>query len=118
MASRTRARRRKHELARVSDIPDGTARGFLVDLGRTARRIIVYRRGEDVLGFADACPHMGVPLPWEDDDYMSDDGRFLRCANHGALFDLDGKCVFGPCRGEYLPKETLEVVDGVVFLVA
>lgn len=112
-----RTRSRRHRLCALSDVPDGAARGFVADLGRTSRKVIVLRHGDDVSGFADACPHMGVPLPWHEGDYMSEDGRFLRCANHGALFDHDGKCVFGPCRGEYLPPETVEVVDGDVWLI-
>lgn len=104
-------------LGPVSAIPDRTARGYVADLGRTSRKVIVYRDGNSVRGFADECPHMGVPLPWSDDDYLTGDGKHLRCANHGALFDLDGACVFGPCKGERLPALTLEVRRGDVWLV-
>ena len=80
-------------------------------------KVIAYRAGGQVVGYADACPHMGVPLPWEPDDYLTDDGRFFRCASHGALFDLDGNCVFGPCKGERLTALPLEVRDGDVWLL-
>ena len=34
---------------------------------------------------------------------MSDDGRYLLCHQHGALYRLDdGKCMVGPCAGEWL----------------
>ena len=101
----------------LAEIPDRTARGYRVDLGKTSRKIIVYRDDDTVRGFADACPHMGVPLPWNADDYLSPDGKYLRCANHGALFDLDGKCVFGPCKGEALPPIQLEVRGRYVWLL-
>ena len=101
----------------MSEIPDRSARGYVADLGRIHRKVIAFRDGNDVRGFADACPHMGVPLPWKPDAYMSEDGHFLRCANHGALFDLDGKCVHGPCKGESLLALTLEVRRGDVWLV-
>jgi nitrite reductase/ring-hydroxylating ferredoxin subunit len=110
--------RRRHRLAALADIPDGTVRGFAVNLGTRRHRVIVLRRGERVAGFADACPHMGVPLPWRADEYLTPDGRFLRCANHGALFDLDGLCVSGPCKGERLARATIEIADGAVWLVA
>ena len=111
------ARTRRPRLGPLSDIPAGGARGYVADLGRTSRKVIVLREGERVTGFGDACPHMGVPLPWRPDDYLTGDGRYLRCANHGALFDRDGKCVFGPCKGERLPGEVLEIVDGEIWLV-
>ena len=104
-------------LGPVSDIPDRAARGYVADLGRVSVRVIAYRKGADVTGFADACPHMGVPLPWQPDDYMTDDGKFFRCANHGALFDHDGHCVFGPCKGERLTSLPLEVRGSDVWLL-
>lgn len=108
----------RHRLAALADIPDGDARGFAVDLGRTRRTVIVLRTGDAVTGFVDACPHMGVPLPWRGGGYLTNDGRFLRCVNHGALFDHDGLCVFGPCKGQRLTPQRLEIVDGDVWLIA
>lgn len=108
---------RRHRLGALADIPDGAARGYVADLGRTRRKVIALRRGAAVVGFADACPHMGVPLAWPKDAYVTPDGRFLRCANHGALFDFAGACIFGPCKGERLERETLEIVDGDIWLV-
>jgi nitrite reductase/ring-hydroxylating ferredoxin subunit len=34
---------------------------------------------------------------------MSDDGRYLLCNQHGALYRPgDGYCILGPCAGERL----------------
>lgn len=78
----------------------GSARGFLV----AGRRILVVRPGAGrVHAFLNRCPHLGIPLNWEDDSFMDSDGSLLRCATHGALFEPDsGLCVLGPCRGEQL----------------
>lgn len=105
-------------LGKLSEIPDQTARGFVADLGTTSCKVIVYRNGHDVSGFEDACPHMGVPLPWTPDAYLTEDGKYLRCANHGALFNLSGECVFGPCKGEQLPPLQLKVSRGSIWLLA
>ena len=112
-----RRRGRRVRLAALADIADGTARGFQYEAGRTLRRVVVLRSGDAVTGFADACPHMGVPLPWHADDYLTPDGRHLRCASHGALFDREGLCVFGPCKDKRLSPQRLEVVDGIVWLL-
>jgi nitrite reductase/ring-hydroxylating ferredoxin subunit len=42
---------------------------------------------------------------------MSDDGEYLLCHQHGALYRLtDGRCVLGPCAGEALVPVAIEVV--------
>ncbi|MEP4378462.1 MAG: Rieske 2Fe-2S domain-containing protein [Alphaproteobacteria bacterium] len=104
-------------LGKLTEIPDGSARGYVADLGKTSCKVIVYRDGDNARGFEDACPHMGVPLPWAADAYLTPDGRYLRCANHGALFDLHGVCVFGPCKGEQLTPLPIEVKRGDVWLL-
>lgn len=114
---KTKQPARSVRLGKLSEIPDRTARGYVADLGKVHRKVIVYRDGDDVRGFEDACPHMGVPLPWTADDYLTADGRYLRCANHGALFDLGGICVFGPCKGAQLPPLDLTVQRGEVRLM-
>lgn len=107
----------RYRLGPLAELPDGSARGYVADLGRINRKLIALRRGEAVVGFIDACPHMGVPLAWPQQDYLTPDGRHLRCASHGALFDLEGRCVLGPCKGERLRRQRLEIVDGAIWLI-
>lgn len=69
-----------------------------------------------VLAWRDACPHMGVSLVWRPERLLSEDGKHLVCANHGAAFRLpDGICVYGPCRKETLTPVTIEVRDDAVW---
>lgn len=108
----------RQRLCALEDLADGGARGFRVEAaGRHPRRVFVIRRGETVYAYRDACPHMGVPLPWGPDAYLTPDARFIRCASHGALFRIEsGECVSGPCRGESLRPERALVLEGVVWL--
>lgn len=75
----------------------------------------VLRQGEAARGFVDSCPHAGWPLAAMDDRYLTRDGRHLLCAGHGALFDLSGSCVVGPCLGQRLSDWPVEVRGGEVF---
>jgi nitrite reductase/ring-hydroxylating ferredoxin subunit len=53
--------------------------------------------------YANVCPHRLVPLDFGGLPPMSDDGRYLLCNQHGALFrPEDGVCIEGPCAGEAL----------------
>jgi len=76
------------------------------------------RRGDRVEGYVDSCPHAGWPLSAMDDRYLTRDKRHILCAGHGALFDLEGLCVAGPCFGERLTPWPVEVRDGEVWTSA
>lgn len=104
-----------HPLCRLDEIPDGTARGFDWPKGEVKVKILVARKGDRVFGYRNACPHVGVPLEMDPDDFMSLDGRFLQCSTHGAQFRVeDGMCIIGPCAGRPLRSVPLTVTDGVV----
>jgi nitrite reductase/ring-hydroxylating ferredoxin subunit len=75
----------------------------------------VLRRGDTVCGFVDSCPHAGWPLAPMDDRYLTRSGQHILCAGHGALFDLEGACVAGPCAGDRLTPWPVALRDGEVF---
>ena len=61
------------------------------------------------------CPHRGTPLDWVPDRLFDRTGRYLVCATHGALFQVeDGVCVSGPCFGDQLTPVPLAIEDGVL----
>jgi nitrite reductase/ring-hydroxylating ferredoxin subunit len=99
-------------LCRLDDLVAGQPRGFRV--GRHS--VIVLRTaGGRVCAYLNRCPHLGIPLNWADDDFMDSDGKLLRCATHGALFDpASGQCLLGPCKDEFLWQLDCHINDGQV----
>ena len=107
---------RLRALCRVADIPDGGARGFGAAPGGFTGLFAV-RRGQQVAVYVNACPHLGVPLDWIPDRFLTADGRRIVCATHGAEFaPADGVCLRGPCLGDRLEAVMIEVHDGVVLV--
>ena len=103
-------------LCRLDDIPDGGARGFGPAPGGFTGLFAV-RHGADVVVYVNACPHLGVPLDWMPDRFLSGDGRRIVCATHGAEFRIaDGLCLRGPCLGGRLERVMIEVKDGAVLV--
>jgi nitrite reductase/ring-hydroxylating ferredoxin subunit len=103
------------QLCRLEDIPDRTARGFLVecpDPGTDGRRnidIFVHRAGEQVVAYLNSCPHQGTPLEMMPDRFLTRDGKRFLCTTHGAQFRLhDGLCTTGPCKGKHLTALQIE----------
>ena len=99
-------------LCRVDEIPDGRGRGFAVARAGERVDIFVVRDGRHVFGYVNACPHVGTPLDFKPDTFMSPDGSHIQCSTHGARFRIaDGHCVAGPCAGDALQPARV-VVDG------
>lgn len=66
--------------------------------------------------YENSCPHTGVNLNWQKEQFFSFDGLYLECSLHGALFDPStGTCVRGPCVGKNLKKINIIIENGVVY---
>lgn len=80
-------------------VTEGRARSFCVN----DQWLIVVKWEQQFHVYRNRCPHLGIPLEWQVDDFMDPGGDLLHCATHGALFLPDtGECVAGPCAGDYL----------------
>lgn len=92
-------------LCALEEIPNPGARNLVLQIGERRFHGFVVRYGEQIFGYADRCPHMGLPLARRLDDYLTADGAYIACSWHGALFTVeDGKCVSGPCLGARLGR--------------
>ena len=106
------------ELCRPEDIPDNEGVGFPACPG-SFTGLVAFRRGEKIYVYTNACPHVGTPLDWTPNRFMSIDQKFAICATHGAEFLVeDGSCVSGPCQGDYLETVPFEIRDGVICVAA
>lgn len=86
-------------LCRINDIPDGESKGFRYQ----EHQIIAVRQGHRIFLYHNRCPHLGIPLEWQVDQFLNHDRSLIQCNTHGALFEIDtGACISGPCGGEYL----------------
>ena len=102
----------------LDEIPDPGAKGFRFRAGDYLFMGFVVRRGVDLRGYIDRCPHAGTPLALIGDRYLTREGDLILCSTHGALFRLeDGLCVAGPCPGAHLFLWPVVVEDGFVVVV-
>lgn len=100
-------------LCRIEEID--RAKGFHFREGDAAFYGVVLRKGEQVWGLVDSCPHTGQPLSLFGDRYFTREGDLLLCTGHGALFRPEtGECVAGPCQGRGLTPWAVVVWDGEV----
>ena len=97
-------------------IADGKARTFVFEQQDGLFVGFVVRQGAEVRGYVDRCPHAGLPLSQELDDYMTPKGDYIMCGWHGALFEpLSGACVGGPCVRRSLTPWPVMVKNGSIW---
>jgi nitrite reductase/ring-hydroxylating ferredoxin subunit len=107
-----------YAVCEMNDIPSQRARAFQLlrlDEDGVARpwSIFIVRWGRQVFAYENKCPHDGVNLDWERQQFFDPNGVRLMCGKHGALFELGtGFCVDGPCKGRSLNQVAVTVIDG------
>ena len=107
-------------ICQSKDIPEYETRSFSINLEQGELEGFVLKQDGQIRAYLNHCPHLGVPLNWQPDEFMSLEGTHIQCATHGALFNLeDGYCIAGPCAGESLTALNVKVDDGgKVYLVS
>jgi nitrite reductase/ring-hydroxylating ferredoxin subunit len=102
-------------ICKTQQIEDRDARSFDTPKGE----VIVAQRDGQFFAYLNRCPHLGISLEFQEQQFMDMDREFLLCSNHGALFRIeDGECVFGPCKNQALTPIAIQVhSDGGIYLV-
>ena len=86
-------------LCATQHLTEGQSRGFLLD----DINLLAVRRDGQVYVYRNRCPHRGIPLEWQPDQFLDHSHSMIQCATHGALFLIEsGECVAGPCAGQSL----------------
>jgi nitrite reductase/ring-hydroxylating ferredoxin subunit len=101
----------------LEEIDNPGCREFSIGDGDWPLKGFVVRQGEQVFAYQNYCMHVGHPLNWMPDGFLTKDLKAIMCASHGALYEIDtGLCVAGPCIGKELIKVDVAVRDGVVYV--
>lgn len=102
-------------LCNSEELPEGSSRGVELAGGS----VLLVRRDGRVHAYRNRCPHRGIPLEWQPDQFLDVSGSLIQCATHGALFVIEsGECVAGPCAGESLVALATREQDGAIWIEA
>jgi nitrite reductase/ring-hydroxylating ferredoxin subunit len=108
----------RHSICELSSLGDPGGRGFVLEGKNGAMELFVVRHGERLVAYKNSCPHTGVNLEWQADQFLDLSNSYIQCATHGALFRLeDGYCLRGPCAGDSLESVEVELEQGWVIVV-
>jgi nitrite reductase/ring-hydroxylating ferredoxin subunit len=105
------------DLGPLDELPDPSAREFSPPGAEASDDYFLVRHGDAVSCFTNVCPHMGNPLNWAPNRFLSKDGRLILCTHHGAIYDpASGACRGGPCNGHGLTRWPVAIRDGRIMV--
>lgn len=96
------------ELCTAQELEEGQSLGF--DL--PGKPVFAVRKDGEVHVYRNECPHLGVALEFQENEFLDLDGALIQCSTHGALFEIEsGLCLAGPCQGDHLTKVDFVIED-------
>jgi len=105
--------KRRIALCKVEDIPHESSKGFQID----DMALFAVRKDGVIYVYRNRCPHLGIGLEWNEDQFLDSEGALIQCSTHGALFIIEsGECIAGPCRGEALTAISHVIVAGEILV--
>jgi nitrite reductase/ring-hydroxylating ferredoxin subunit len=104
-------------IGKLDELSDPGCREFQIGGGEWPLHGFVVRQGDAVYAYENYCMHVGHPLNWMPDAFLTKDRTSIICASHGALYEIDtGLCFAGPCLGKSLRRVAVSVRDGTIFV--
>jgi nitrite reductase/ring-hydroxylating ferredoxin subunit len=101
----------------LAELPDPGCREFAIGEGDWPFKGFVVRQGSRVFAYQNHCVHVGHPLNWMPDGFLTKDKSNIICSSHGALYEIDsGLCVAGPCTGKKLHPVEVRVEKGEIIV--
>ena len=102
-----------NKLCHINDLSDSEARGFDLE-----PPVFIVKKDNQIYAYINKCPHAGVNLEWQENDFLNIDKTFIQCSVHGAIFSIEsGTCIQGPCNGSGLTSVKLLIDDnGDIYL--
>lgn len=107
-----------YDICDIDAIPENAARGFSIETSSGTLDLFIVRKNAGIHGYINRCPHTGVNLNWQPDQFLDLDGNLIQCSTHGAQFRIsNGYCVYGPCAGRSLSAVNLLQENGRIKLL-
>jgi nitrite reductase/ring-hydroxylating ferredoxin subunit len=98
-------------VAKIDELEPGSVKKFWLICQRYRIDAFLVNDQGQFHAYVNRCRHMATPLDFIRDQFLSEDGRYLMCYTHGALYEFaSGVCVAGPCKGEALYRLPVHLV--------
>lgn len=69
------------------ELEEYQTRGFTVEVGEDSLDFFLLKQDGEIRAYLNFCPHLGIPLNWQPDAFMSMEGTHIQCSTHGRCFN-------------------------------
>ena len=108
----------KQKICNLDHFKTSLSKEFMLQKDNVSKDAFLIHVENNHYAYLNSCPHTGVNLNWQKEQFFSLDGLFLQCSTHGALFEPNsGTCVRGPCVGEKLQALKLVIEDDSIYVM-
>ena len=103
-------------VAKVNELEPGTTKKFLIVVDGLETECFLVNYEGKYFAYINRCSHVPMTMDWIENQFMTEDGRYILCATHGAAFEPStGECIFGPPCGKFLVPIKLKVLRGKIY---
>jgi nitrite reductase/ring-hydroxylating ferredoxin subunit len=97
-------------VACLGEITPGQTKKFLLYVdGREVECFLLNYDGQ-LFAYVNRCRHVPMTMDWIDNQFLTEDERYILCATHGAAYEPEtGECIFGPPCGKFLDRVPLTI---------
>ncbi|MBP1684745.1 MAG: hypothetical protein H6Q33_888 [Deltaproteobacteria bacterium] len=102
-------------VARVGELAPGQTKKFLLHRGDREEECFLVNHNGALYAYVNRCCHIPMTMDWIDNQFLTEDQRYILCATHGACYlPQTGECIVGPPLGKFLTPVPLHVRDGEI----
>jgi nitrite reductase/ring-hydroxylating ferredoxin subunit len=104
-------------ISRIEESRPGSVKKFWIVCEKYKIDGLLVNEQGNFHAYVNRCRHMPTPLDFIRERFVSEDGKYLMCYTHGALYEFaTGQCVAGPCKGQALYRLPVSIDRGEVLV--
>ena len=105
-------------VARVGEVQPGQTRKFMLEIDGCEEECFLVNVDGTLHAYVNRCLHVPMTLDWVENQFFTEDRRYIQCATHGACYEPDtGECVSGPPCGKFLIRLPLTIAGDEIVVV-
>jgi nitrite reductase/ring-hydroxylating ferredoxin subunit len=99
-------------VASTHDLRPGQTKKFVLTCGGREVEALLVNHDGTLYAYLNRCCHIPMTMDWIDNQFMTEDTRYIQCATHGACYEPStGECLSGPPFGKFLTPIPLTIRD-------
>ncbi len=104
------------KIAPVGELKNHQSKKFMIQRADRQTEAFLIQKDGRHYAYLNLCRHWTVGLDFDGNEFFSEDGEWLVCKNHGAVYNpVTGGCEGGPCGGAPLYRVPLVEKEGFIY---